>query len=63
MPRAASTFASDLQNALMPMIRKPSGGFQTIKEVVGCYCAVVDHLTRDYKPLIQLLKACAGELS
>ncbi|CAD6587723.1 MAG: Sister chromatid cohesion protein 2 [Tremellales sp. Tagirdzhanova-0007] len=58
MPRSASTFAADLQAALMPMIGKPSGGFQTMREVVGCFCAVTNHLTRDYTKLLKLLRAC-----
>ena len=60
MPRSASTFAADLQAALMPMIGKPSGGFQTMREVVGCFCAVTNHLTRDYTKLLKLLRACEG---
>ena len=46
----------------MPMIQKPSGGFQAVKEVVGCLCAVVNHLTREYSRLVMLLRACEGTI-
>lgn len=61
MPRTASTFANDLACKLLPMISRPSGGFSSLNEVVGCFCAVVTHLTKDYGRLIQILRACEGE--
>jgi cohesin loading factor subunit SCC2 len=60
MPRTASTFASELTAKLKPMIAKPSGGYPTVKETIGCYCAVINHLTKDYKGLMNILRACHG---
>ena len=57
----------------MPMISKPTGGFQVryllelkltvkaLKETVGCFCVVTSHLTRDYVALVRVLRACEGE--
>ncbi|WVQ82810.1 hypothetical protein IAT38_004942 [Cryptococcus sp. DSM 104549] len=62
MPRTASTFAQDLTKALMPMITKPSGGFQALKETIGCLCAVTNHLTKDWARLITVLRACEAKI-
>lgn len=63
MPRTASSFAIELTNKLKPMIQKPSGGFPIMKETIGCYCAVVNHLTKDYKGLMNILRACLRQFS
>ncbi|WRT63186.1 uncharacterized protein IL334_000089 [Kwoniella shivajii] len=62
MPRTASTFASDLTKKLMPMISKPAGGFQVLRETIGCFCAVTNHLTRDWTRLITVLRACEAKI-
>ncbi len=63
MPRAASTFANDLQVKIRPMISRVSGGYKNVPELVACYCAVINHLTKDYAPVLTLLQACDGESS
>ncbi|EIW73035.1 hypothetical protein TREMEDRAFT_59198 [Tremella mesenterica DSM 1558] len=62
MPRTASTFATDLVKALLPMISKPAGGFQALKETIGCFCVVTTCLTRDYTRLIAVLRACENKI-
>ncbi|OCF60187.1 hypothetical protein L486_02867 [Kwoniella mangroviensis CBS 10435] len=62
MPRTASTFASDLTKKLMPMISKPAGGFQALRETIGCFCAVINFLTRDWTRLINVLRACEAKI-
>ncbi|ORY23265.1 hypothetical protein BCR39DRAFT_549569 [Naematelia encephala] len=62
MPRTASSFASDLSRVLMPMINKPTGGLQGLKEIIGCFCILVNHLTKDYVGLLRILKACEGKI-
>jgi cohesin loading factor subunit SCC2 len=61
MPRTATTFAAELSAKLLPMISRPSGRPAAVKEVIGAYCAVVTHLTRDYARLLQILRACECE--
>jgi hypothetical protein len=63
MPRTASTFATELTTKLTPMISRPSGGFGSLKEVIGAFCAVTTYLTKDYGKLIQILRACEGKLN
>ncbi|KZT19995.1 ARM repeat-containing protein [Neolentinus lepideus HHB14362 ss-1] len=64
MPKTAAQFGADLQQALQPMIIKPSsaGGVQTLQETVACACAVVTHLTHDFMRLVALLKSCNARL-
>nr|KIR48435.1 cohesin loading factor subunit SCC2 [Cryptococcus bacillisporus CA1280] len=62
MPRTASTFALDLTKSLMPMISKPSGGFQALRETIGCFCAVTNYLTKDWMKVIAVLKACEAKI-
>ncbi|TFK52693.1 hypothetical protein OE88DRAFT_1628274 [Heliocybe sulcata] len=64
MPKTAAQFGTDLQQALQPMIIKPSsaGGVQTLQETVACACAVVTHLTHDFMRLVALLKSCNARL-
>ncbi|KAK4684433.1 cohesin loading factor subunit SCC2, partial [Tremellales sp. Uapishka_1] len=62
MPKAASTFAQDLSNKLLPMINRPAGGMSALKELVGCYCVVTTLLTREYAGLIKLLKSCEANI-
>ncbi|WVR03096.1 hypothetical protein IAU60_000086 [Kwoniella sp. DSM 27419] len=62
MPRTASSFASDLTKALMPMISKPAGGFQALREIIGCFCAVTVNLTKDWIRLITVLRACEAKI-
>ncbi|KAK8844801.1 hypothetical protein IAR55_006651 [Kwoniella newhampshirensis] len=62
MPRTASTFAQDLTKALMPMISKPTGGFQALRETIGCFCAVTNYLTKDWARLITVLRACEAKI-
>ncbi|KZS93617.1 hypothetical protein SISNIDRAFT_454038 [Sistotremastrum niveocremeum HHB9708] len=64
MPRTATKFAADLQQALQPMVLKPSaaGGFGGLREAVACYCATIQYLSHDYKSLVGLLKSCLGRL-
>ena len=76
MPRAASTFATDLSKALMPMINKPTGGYlvsagSCIEAELGsrisgkrlaAFVALTNHLTLDYAPVLRVLKACEGQL-
>ncbi|KAL7420405.1 Sister chromatid cohesion protein 2 [Cryptotrichosporon argae] len=62
MPRASSTFANDLAKQLMPMIGKPTGGLSALKETIGCFCAVVTYLTKDYAKLISVLRSCEAKL-
>ncbi|WWC57550.1 uncharacterized protein I303_100082 [Kwoniella dejecticola CBS 10117] len=62
MPRTASTFAADLTKKLMPMISKPAGGFQALRETIGCFCAVTNHLTKDWAKLINVLRACEAKI-
>lgn len=64
MPKTAAQFGADLQQALQPMIIKPSsaGGVQTLQETVACACAVVSHLTHDFLRLVALLKSCNARL-
>lgn len=62
MPRTASTFALDLTKSLMPMISKPSGGFQALRETIGCFCAVINYLTKDWMKVIAVLKACEAKI-
>lgn len=63
MPRTASTFASDLSKALLPMINKPSGHFKALEETIGCFCVVVERLTRDWASLMRIFRACEGQLA
>jgi len=58
----AAKFGQDLQLALQPMIIKPSGngGVQILQEAVRCMCVVVEHLTKDFGRLVNLLKSCNG---
>lgn len=62
MPMTAAKFGQDLQLALQPMIIKPSGngGVQILQEAVRCMCVVVEHLTKDFGRLVNLLKSCNG---
>ncbi|KAG6888734.1 hypothetical protein C0995_006386 [Termitomyces sp. Mi166 len=63
MPKTAVKFAQELQTALQPMIIKPSGGgVQVLQESVACMCIVVQHLTRDFTRLVNLLKSCNARL-
>lgn len=62
MPRTASTFALDLTKSLMPMISKPSGGFQALRETIGCFCAVTNYLTKDWTKVITVLRACEAKI-
>ncbi|WVQ94119.1 hypothetical protein IAU59_001197 [Kwoniella sp. CBS 9459] len=62
MPKTASTFATDLTKSLMPMISKPAGGFQALKETIGCFCAVTNYLTKDWTRLINVLRACEAKI-
>ncbi|EAL23165.1 hypothetical protein CNBA5100 [Cryptococcus deneoformans B-3501A] len=62
MPRTASTFALDLTKSLMPMISKPSGGFQALRETIGCFCAVTNYLTKDWMKVITVLRACEAKI-
>ncbi|WVW81234.1 hypothetical protein I302_103225 [Kwoniella bestiolae CBS 10118] len=62
MPKTASTFASDLTKKLMPMISKPAGGFQALRETIGCFCVVINCLTRDWGKLINVLRACEAKI-
>ncbi|KZS93606.1 hypothetical protein SISNIDRAFT_485224 [Sistotremastrum niveocremeum HHB9708] len=64
VPRTATKFAADLQQALQPMVLKPSaaGGFGGLREAVACYCATIQYLSHDYKSLVGLLKSCLGRL-
>ncbi|WWC90225.1 uncharacterized protein L201_005158 [Kwoniella dendrophila CBS 6074] len=62
MPRTASSFAADLTKKLMPMISKPAGGFQALRETIGCFCAVTTHLTKDWTRLINVLRACEAKI-
>lgn len=34
-----------------------------MKETVGCYCAVVNYLTKEYGQLITILRACLGAVT
>ncbi|KAK1920549.1 sister chromatid cohesion C-terminus-domain-containing protein, partial [Papiliotrema laurentii] len=58
MPRVASSFATKLSEDLVPMISAPSGGFPSLKETVACFCAVANHLTRDYSAVMRILLSC-----
>nr|XP_019013987.1 uncharacterized protein I206_00064 [Kwoniella pini CBS 10737]OCF52768.1 hypothetical protein I206_00064 [Kwoniella pini CBS 10737] len=62
MPRTASSFAADLTKKLMPMISKPAGGFQALRETIGCFCAVTNYLTKDWSKLINVLRACEAKI-
>ena len=44
------------------MINKPTGGFQALKETIGCFSAVTAYLTRDFSRLITILRACEAKL-
>nr|Q00333.2 RecName: Full=Protein rad9; AltName: Full=SCC2 homolog [Coprinopsis cinerea okayama7\ len=62
MPKTAAKFGQELQTSLQPLILKPFGGVNILQEAVGCMCAVVRHLTHDFKRLINLLKGCNARL-
>ncbi|KAI0290109.1 hypothetical protein B0F90DRAFT_1654815 [Multifurca ochricompacta] len=64
MPKTAVKFGNELQQALQPMVLKPStaGGVQALQETVACLCAVVQHLTHDFNRLVGLLKSCNTRL-
>ncbi|TYJ53043.1 hypothetical protein B9479_006320 [Cryptococcus floricola] len=62
MPRTASTFANSLTKTLMPMISKPAGGFTALREIIGCFCAVTKHLTKDWPKAINVLRACEAKI-
>ena len=77
MPRVSSNFAVKLSDDLVPMISAPQGGYsvsnvathhrsaankQGLKETIACFCAVANHLTRDYMRVMKVLVACDGEL-
>jgi cohesin loading factor subunit SCC2 len=34
---------------------------QGLQETIGCLCAVVNNLTRDYERIIKILSSCVGE--
>ncbi|ORX35130.1 hypothetical protein BD324DRAFT_633983 [Kockovaella imperatae] len=61
MPKAASTFAADLNRALLPMINRP-GKYDHLRETMECFCSVVNHLTLDYTNAIKILRQCEGKL-
>ncbi|WVO15130.1 hypothetical protein L204_102774 [Cryptococcus depauperatus] len=62
MPRTASMFAQDLTKALLPMITRPAGGFQSLREVIGCLCVVTNNLTKDWMRVLSVLKACVARI-
>ncbi|GAA5873259.1 hypothetical protein JCM8547_008616 [Rhodosporidiobolus lusitaniae] len=52
MPKTSSKFGKDLQQALVPMLNRPSNN--TLQEVVACFCAVVHGQTQDYSTMIRV---------
>ncbi|TFK39055.1 hypothetical protein BDQ12DRAFT_682942 [Crucibulum laeve] len=64
MPKTAAKFGQELQQALQPMIIKPSAGGSAhiLQEAVGCMCVVVRHLTHDFIRLINLVKSCNARI-
>ncbi|GJE95924.1 sister chromatid cohesion protein-like protein [Phanerochaete sordida] len=64
LPKTAKAFGQELQTALQPMILKPStaSGIMGLQETVACLCAVVQHLTLEFKRLVSLLRSCSSRL-
>ncbi|KAI0317644.1 hypothetical protein OF83DRAFT_1120276 [Amylostereum chailletii] len=64
MPKTAAKFGQELQQALQPMIVKPSvaGGIAALQELVACLCAVVQHLTHEFVSLARLLASCNARI-
>ncbi|KIY69312.1 hypothetical protein CYLTODRAFT_436196 [Cylindrobasidium torrendii FP15055 ss-10] len=63
MPKTSTKFGQDLQQALQPLIIKPSvGGVHVLQETVACYCTSVQMLTKDYSKVAYLLKSCNERL-
>ncbi|KLO06964.1 hypothetical protein SCHPADRAFT_1002012 [Schizopora paradoxa] len=60
MSKTSAKFGNDLQLILQPMVVKPNAaaGLAALQETVACLCAVVQHLTHDFKRLAALLKSC-----
>jgi hypothetical protein len=71
MPRVTSTFAAELVQKLQPMISKPTtlpvsyslcpragADIKALREMIGCFCVAISHLTRDFEPITRILRAC-----
>ncbi|GEM10950.1 cohesin loading factor subunit SCC2 [Rhodotorula toruloides] len=62
VPKTWSKFGKDLQNALMPMLNKPSQSVPTLQEVIACFCAVVHSQTQVYSTMIRVFGVTLGRL-
>ncbi|KAK4701477.1 cohesin loading factor subunit SCC2, partial [Phenoliferia sp. Uapishka_3] len=62
LPKGSSQFSRDLQQALTPMINKPSSNLAYQQEVMACYCAVIRGQTHDFTRMISIYKACLSRL-
>ncbi|CBQ69573.1 related to proline-rich protein required for meiotic chromosome condensation and synapsis [Sporisorium reilianum SRZ2] len=60
MPKTALAFAESLEKSLRPLVNRPppKAGLHLLQELIACYCAVITTHTRNFKLLIQTLKAC-----
>lgn len=60
MPKTASAFAESLEKSLRPLVNRPppKAGLHLLQELIACYCAVIITHTRNFRLLIQTLKAC-----
>ncbi|PWZ01987.1 hypothetical protein BCV70DRAFT_156838 [Testicularia cyperi] len=60
MPRTALAFAEALESSLKPLVNRPppKAGLHLLQELIACYCAVITIHTRNFRLLIQTLRAC-----
>ncbi|KEI37889.1 uncharacterized protein L969DRAFT_554447 [Mixia osmundae IAM 14324] len=64
MPKALTRFSGELQDALLPMINKPSvvKSPSTLQDLVACLCAIMIGQTGDVEKLCAIFSACKGRL-
>ncbi|THG98726.1 hypothetical protein EW145_g7376 [Phellinidium pouzarii] len=60
MPKTSAKFGNDLQQLLQPMVLKPNAqaGLGSLQTTVACLCVVVQHLTRDFGPIVEHIYDC-----